>query len=375
MTRGLIETTDQLVELVQEALTVEAVALDTEFVWERTYFPGLGLLQLSLGADREPVLIDAPAVGDLGALGLVLVAPRVTKLLHDGLQDLAILRRATGCGPPRNIFDTRLAAGFTGRSSVLSLTALTEELVGVALDKSETRTDWLQRPLSPAQLAYAADDVRYMHALWRKLSEDVRQRGNTERLAEELRELEQPALTDDRAPEEAFLRVKGRGRLDGKGLSVLRELAAWRELECRRRDRPRGHLLRDDELLALASKPPRSEEAIAKLPALGKRKAGQHGAAILRAVERGLACPKQDRPEPVPRQRAAANATERADALIAWVDKVAAAHGIDSAILASRSDLRAVVRGASGAEYRLLGGWRRALLEPELSRLIGSDAA
>src|SRR5690606_18384671 len=150
----MIETRDALQALVDRARTAEAVALDTEFVWERTYYPQLGVVQLGLGGD-DVHLLDAAAL-DLAPLGALLTDAAVVKVLHDAVQDLTILRRATGASAV-NVFDTQRAAGFVGLTSTLSLQDLFAEAVGVKLPKGATRSNWLKRPLSDEQTAYAED--------------------------------------------------------------------------------------------------------------------------------------------------------------------------------------------------------------------------
>ncbi len=188
----MIDTREALESLVERALTAECVALDTEFVWERTYYPRLGLVQVGFAED-DSALIDAAAFPDLAPLGRVLAAPSVVKILHDAPQDLTILRRATGAYP-KNIFDTRRAAGFVGLSATLSLGDLLRETLGVSLTKTEARTDWLRRPLSANQQTYAHDDVRFMPAARAELLARARQRHREAWLHEELAAYDDPAL-------------------------------------------------------------------------------------------------------------------------------------------------------------------------------------
>ena len=161
-----------LVDRLQE----EAVlAFDTEFTWERTYYARLGLVQIA-AADGRCVLVDPLAAGDLAPLGELLANARIVKILHDAPQDLMILRRATGVAA-RNVFDTRLAAGFAGLASTLSLANLLAETVDVHLAKAHTRADWLARPLAPEELDYAADDVRYLPEVAARLRARARTAG------------------------------------------------------------------------------------------------------------------------------------------------------------------------------------------------------
>jgi len=142
----MITTKEQLAKLVSRARKTDAIALDTEFVWERTYYPQLGLIQVAL-SDEDCHLIDPCALTDLSPLGDLLSDRSVVKILHDAPQDLFILSRATGAAP-QNIFDTRLAAGFANLPATLSLGSLIKNILDIDLPKTETRTNWLQRPLT-----------------------------------------------------------------------------------------------------------------------------------------------------------------------------------------------------------------------------------
>ena len=159
----LIQDEAALKLLVQKARQTDAVALDTEFVWERTYYPQLGLIQIAL-SNEECYLIDPIAIKDLSSLGKLLSDRSVIKILHDAPQDLTILQKATGA-VPQNIFDTRLAAGFSDFPATLSLANLIKELLDIDLAKTETRTNWIKRPLTEDQVDYALDDVRYLRAV------------------------------------------------------------------------------------------------------------------------------------------------------------------------------------------------------------------
>ncbi|MDR2849851.1 MAG: ribonuclease D, partial [Verrucomicrobiota bacterium] len=232
-----VTTAAGLEAVAARLLESEAVAVDTEFFWERTYYPVLGLIQLATADGCW--MIDTVALDDLRPLGPVLSSPAVIKLLHDAQQDLSILVRATGAAP-RTVFDTRLAAGFAGLSSTGSLQALLRDALGIDLAKAETRSDWLRRPLSEGQLRYAAEDVVYLIRLRDTLL--ARCANDTVRawLDEELAGLDEPALYGDRDPRLMYLRVKGGPRLAARPLAVLREAAAWRENEARQQDWPRG---------------------------------------------------------------------------------------------------------------------------------------
>ncbi len=354
----LITTAKGLEAVAERLLNGDSVAVDTEFFWERTYYPVLGLVQLA--TIDGCWLVDAVALGDLRALGPVLAAEGVTKLLHDAPQDLGILARATGA-LPRTVFDTRVAAGFAGFSSTGSLQALLRDALGVELAKAETRSDWLRRPLSEGQLRYAAEDVLHLiplrAALLARCSGTVRVW-----MAEELASLNDATLYGDRDPRQMYQRVKGGSRLDPRQLAVLREVAAWREEEARQRDWPRGHVLPDALLVALALVCPRGREALAAVQDFPRRMPDDVTDALLAAVARAWALPEEACPQPAGfglDERRALKAPS--DRLLAGIRAACEPHGVDPALVASRADvenfLQARQNGAS-AEHPLVRGWR-----------------
>jgi len=359
----LITTSEALERVAERLLKADAVAVDTEFFWERTFYPVLGLVQLAAGDGCW--LVDAVRIRDLRALGPVLAAPSVTKLLHDAPQDLGILARATGA-LPRSVFDTRLAAGFAGYPSTSSLQALLREALGIELAKSETRSDWLRRPLSANQLRYAADDVLHLiplrdALLARCASETVRAW-----LREELAKLDDPAAYQDRDPRLMYLRVKGASRLDARHLAVLRELAAWREAEARQRDWPRGHVLPDDLLVAVAHAAPASSKKLEEVPDFPRAMPEEVAGRLLAAIVRGLAVPDAECPQPSPLDIAAKRELKaRSDRLLARIKAACAPHGIDPALVASRADADSYARQlaeGSAADHPLAAGWRKAFV-------------
>ena len=188
----LIDVAETVEQVVARAREEGRVAIDTELVWERTYYPRLALIQIAFSED-EWYLIDASVPETLPPLGPLIADPAIVKILHDAAQDLAILRRATG-ESPKSVFDTRVAAGFAGLSSTTSLSGLLQELLEIELAKTETRTDWFIRPLSDDQLDYAADDVRYLARARDILLSRAEERGVQQWLTEELGQLNEPGL-------------------------------------------------------------------------------------------------------------------------------------------------------------------------------------
>ena len=371
----MIDGPSALADLIARARKAEAVGLDTEFVWERTYYPRLGVVQLSLAED-DVHLLDAPALGDLSALGELLADASVVKVLHDAQQDLTLLARATGA-LPRNVFDTQRAGGFVGLLSTLSLQALVNELVGVHLPKEETRTDWLRRPLSAKQLAYAEEDVRYLPRMRRLLLDAAESRGRRAWVEEEMARYDDPALYNEAPVEEALSRVKvpGFNRLSGRQRAVLRELAIWREAEARRADLPRRFVLPDEALGDLARV---GADDLQRLAPLTPKQRERYGRAILTAGERGRTLPPEAWPRSPDRSEDEDVVAARTLVAQALVAGRAASEGLDPALVAPKAEVRALVEAGPAADperHPLLRGWRRQFVGEDLLRLLGGDAA
>jgi ribonuclease D len=361
-----ISTDDGLERAARRWLEHGAVALDTEFVRERTFFPRLGLVQV---ADERGVdLVDPLAVADLGPLRELLVAPGTLKVIHSASEDLEVFYRAAGV-LPRPLFDTQIAAGLAGLAAGASYQRLVTEALGVELFKGETRTDWLARPLSEAQLAYAAEDVAYLLPLYQQVRRRLADLGRLEWALEDSQALLDESRFDPE-PEAAHRRVRGAGRLDRRGLQVLQALAAWRDREARRRDLPRGFLLRDELLIALASRRPKTARDLQRLPNLDPRQAARDGATWLDLVRRALECPESDLPPEPARLQPTAEVRSLETALRDIVRRRAAGLEIPPELLASRRTLDSVLRSTfldrQPALPEELRGWRREIVGEEL---------
>ncbi|MEZ5312501.1 MAG: ribonuclease D [Thermoanaerobaculia bacterium] len=359
-------------------LAARDVALDTEFVFERTYRPRLGLIQIAAG--DEIALVDAVRLPDLSPLAALLEAAAVRKIVHSGSGDVPILQRATGA-VPRPLFDTQIAAAYAGFGMSLSYAALVRELFAVELPKHETRTDWLRRPLSPAQLRYAAEDVEQLAAAAGELERRLRELGRLDWALED-----SAALADLDAegadPADAWRRVKGIDRLPPEARAVARELASWREREADRLDLARPFLLRDETLLALARRDPATEltaEEIRKLPGFDARRHAQHTgrwsealAAARARVDRDGLPEEPERPPRAERDRR----KKLEEAISALVARRAGELGIPPELLLSRRQRdRALGAWRDAGERSLteaIGGYRGRLLGAELDALAAA---
>lgn len=330
------------------------IALDTEFVREETYYPRLCLIQITDERGHCSIL-DALALGDaLTLLCPVIASAQVLKVIHAASQDLEVLYRLCGGTTTASLFDTQIAAALLGLGDQISYAALVEKRSGLTLDKSLTRTDWSRRPLTDAELSYAAADVLHLAALFPALRGDLEARGRSAWLAEECLALAEPARYQS-PPQEAWRRVKGFAGLDAAGQAAGAALAAWRETTAQRRDRPRRWILSDEALFAVAQRRPQTLAELERLQALPPKTLQREGQGLL-AILAGVAADAPALMQP----SAPLSETQRRE-LADWQGRVRAlAQELDipAPMLASRADLEQLVRLGLEADLGLREGWR-----------------
>lgn len=336
-------------------VTEARVGLDTEFMRTDTYWPRLALLQWR--DSRATVLADPLACGDLPGLAALLASERCVKIMHSASEDLVALSTVAAV-PVMGLFDTQVAAAFAGLGSGMGYQKLVAHLLGVELDKGETRSDWLRRPLSESQRHYAAADVLHLPALHDALLERLGARGMLEWCHEDCARLAAQSQTDDPQPHLAFTAL---WQAPPPAQARLRRLLRWREALARRIDRPRLWVLDNATASALAIQPPDRSEALIE-QVRGQRSLPRRELPALLAVladesmDAGEACP----PIPGPLR---GEAQRRFDALRSAVAKRADELGLPAALLAPRRLLEAQVRGEPVAEWR---GWRGEVLAEAL---------
>lgn len=342
------------------ALEDDAVALDTEFIREKTYYPQIALVQLE--ARGEILLIDPLATGEAQALQRVLRGPAL-KIMHSPSEDLQVFKRAYGT-LPRPMFDTQVAAAMAGYGSGLGYQALIEKLLGIRLEKGETRSDWLRRPLSESQLHYAADDVLHLRAAWRILDAKLRELGRLEWLMED-GERQLAAAERDEPDPNPHLAVRSAARLKPEQQARLRRLLNWREEQARRSDKPRSWVVDNELIVDLASRSfaKRSDydaflDSRPNAPRRTRDELWQSVSAPLDETDTNLPLAK----EPDPRWREPLKRMQDA------VAAVAAQLALPEGLLAARRHLEAFL--AAREWPRALEGWRRPLLEPALRPLL-----
>ena len=336
---------------------------------ERTYFGRLCLIQLA--TDEGIWLVDVPALGDLAPLADALARAGLVTVVHAGRQDLELLLQVTG-RLPAAVVDTQVAAMLTGRGDQIAYAGLVEPICGVVLEKGHARTDWCRRPLSEAQLAYAADDVRYLLQVWRKLDAELTMRGRRSWLDAELDGLLDRATyeIDDRAQ---WRRIKARTKLKPRALAVLRELAAWREHEARTRDLPRSWVLKDEVLVDLARRAPRKSDELAEIRGLPEGWIERSGKALLDLIGAAGALPPDQWPQESAPARPDPKLEPVVDLLVATARSRALAEGIALPVVTGRDELRQLAAGER--DLPVLKGWRRRMVGDELLRVAAGETA
>lgn len=351
---------------VDAAASAATFALDTEFHRERTYYAHLALLQLAAAGD---VVVVDPLAVDVGPLHALLDSD-VVCIMHAASQDLEILDRACGA-VPRHLIDTQVAAGFVGLGSP-GLGVLLQRRLGLSLPKADRLTDWLRRPLSREALSYAAADVAHLDDLWDSLRTELEERG---RLAWALDECDETRRRH-REPadvEIAWWRIKEARRLKGKARGVAQAVAAWRESRARQLDRPVRHVLPDLAVVAIADRPPRSRDDLARVRGLD----GRHlkaGAAddLLVAVKAGVELSEDELRLP-PRDGVDSMFRPAVTLASAWVSQLSRDAQLDASLVATRADIEALVRGDGSS--RLLAGWRADVAGLPVKHLLEGTAA
>jgi len=353
---NLISTTAELAATCERLATHPFVTVDTEFLRETTYYPKLCLIQLA--SPEEAVLVDplAPEL-DLAPFFGLMTNDAVVKVFHAARQDLEIVW-LLGRVLPVPLFDTQVAAMVCGYGDSVGYEQLANDLAKARIDKSSRFTDWSRRPLTEAQLAYAESDVTHLRQIYLALKADLDASGRESWVAEEMAVLSSPATYEVR-PENAWQRLKGRVRKP-REFPLLMEIAAWREREAQTRDVPRQRVLKDDALMDIVQRGPRTVEALAELRSVPNGfERSRSGGEVLAAIERAAAIDPRTLPR-LERERGRPTNGAVLDLLKVLLKAVADAERVAPKIIASSDDLEAIASDEL-ADVPALQGWRRGV--------------
>jgi ribonuclease D len=366
-----ITTTAELAALCERLSTEEFVTVDTEFMRERTYYPELCLVQLA--GTQDVAVVDAQAKGiDLSPLGALLAKPDVAKVFHACRQDVEIFLLLFDA-VPANLFDTQVAAMVAGFGDQVGYDALVASLTGGHIDKAHRFSDWSARPLTKAQVDYAAADVTHLRAVYEKLTARLRVDGRLDWVGEEMSALADPN-TYRVDPERAWERLKLRTG-NRRQLALVKAIAAWREREAQRINIPRQRLVKDEQIPEIAALAPHDAEALAKARGISAGFAqGKSGVSLLAVIAAAKALAEDD----LPRAERPRDAPRASPALVALLkvllNAAAEQNNVAARLVASSEDIEALALD-EGADNAALHGWRREMFGEDALRLIHGEIA
>lgn len=367
----LIESQSALAEFCHRIASAKRLAVDTEFVGERTYWPILELIQVSDGLGHVG-LIDVRAVPEAKPLAKLLGDVSREKILHSANQDIALLERYLGV-PPLPVFDTQIAAAMAGLGAQVSYANLVRDCLGGKVDKKHTVSDWSKRPLGKGQLEYAAVDVEHLHGLRDHLAERLESLGRVQWFVEEqAKRAEEARRIDGVDNEEMHMTVKEWSKLSERKLAILRELAVWREMEARKQNVPRRMVMPDHALIALAQIAPESREEVKGHRQIPAGQFHRHIDTLIPLIKKAKELPREKWPhkEPAVRPDVPAGFVELMQALVRCI---AEEEKIASTLLATSAELTALVNNRTRLEeldLPVLQGWRRELIGEKLVELM-----
>ncbi len=356
-----IDSEPELVNFCRQLAHAGAFGFDTEFIGERTYQPELCLIQLC-GAEQV-ALVDPMALNDLTPLGELMIDANIIKYCHAGEQDIAIMHQ---CGfTPTSVYDTQLMAGLLGLVYPISYAKLVEHICDVQLDKAHTYSAWDRRPLANAQLTYAADDVRYLPAVYGRLREQIESRGRVhwmnELCAEELKQ-----AVESPDPRRLWLKIKVPRSMSREQLGVLRELAAWRHQLAYEHDAPVRAFMTDAAIRDIAKMMPRSMAQLSRIEGISGQELQSYGPFILDLIQKMREAPREELPEPPKEPRDSLESSQYIERVWAAAQVICLGQSVTTGLVTSQAAIadwaaRKMV-GENLDTHELMRGWRRECL-------------
>ncbi len=362
-----IDTSEQLVQFSNTIKNVPWLAIDTEFQREKTYRSILALIQI---ATPDIVAIIDPLACDINPLLDVLYDKNILKIFHAARQDQEIFYDLRG-EPLSPVFDTQIAAPILGHPEQAGYARLVDDILGVQLSKAHSRTDWLRRPLSDDQMAYAADDVIYLAKLYPLLEKQLIQKNRLDWLAPAFADLCKASLYAN-PPELAWKRIRPAKRLKGAPLSILQKIATWREALAQTKNIPRGWLIKDDILVEIAKLKPTSIKDLSSIRGVTDKFADKFGQTVIDIINEAI----EQKPTPQDKLKKTKKASEQqeaiADLLMAQVRLKAADAGVNPSSVTTRKELLQLIQGERDIE--LLSDWRHEMVGKDLIATLEGKA-
>ena len=363
-----IETAEALHTFCQTMKQADWVAMDTEFLREKTYYPKFCLLQIA--TLEWVVCIDPIALeGQMDELFAIINDPSIIKVLHSCRQDVEIFYQLSG-KLPKPVYDTQLAAPLLGYQENPGYAMLVSGFLNINLSKTHTRTDWSQRPLSAEQVQYAADDVIYLAKIYCMMQEQLKALGRDQWLNEDFAQLLNPELYD-LPPENAWLKIRGKNKLTGKQLAIVQVLAEWREKAAKNGDKPKNWIVRDEHILDMAKLQPTNMSELAKIRGINDgflRRSGPKVCQLIKEGQEKEGLKLKDKPN-------SAKKTQQQEAILDILNAVVRLRAVENAlnpiILATRKDLESLLMQED--DCALLTGWRYSMVGKELQTVLAGE--
>ena len=355
---------------IERASHSSVLAIDTEFLREKTYYAKLCLIQIA--TDNEVAIIDPFKVGKLDILSDLFLNPNIVKVFHACEQDVEILYHAVGV-VPTPLFDTQVAAALLGHPRQVGYGVLVRSMCGVTLKKADSFTDWSARPLTESQIEYAADDVVYLHKMYKPMVEKLEKSGRLSWLKHDFEELSNPQrfMVD---PRKRFRHLKRGNQLSRKQLSGARELAAWREERAISRNVPRKWVLTDEQIVEVCKRESRTIDDLFMVRGIRDHLSTKDAREVVARLVAGFDLPEDEWPEATRCDRNEKNVDIEVELMNALLKLRAAEAGVAPQAIASSSDLALLARGHVD-DVDLLKGWKYELIGRELQSLLNGELA
>lgn len=361
----LIDDDSQLKAFVKRCCTSPYMAIDTEFLREKTYYARLCLIQVAI--EGEVAIIDPFAIKDITLLNDALTSPDVVKIFHASSQDIEILYHETGV-VPRPVFDTQIAAALLGKSQQASYSSLVSSYCSVNLPKKDSFTDWSQRPLKDSQIRYAADDVVYLPQIYYDMVEVLNEKNRLHWLDKAFEEISSPEKYEIK-PEERYRKLRRVNQLNAQQMAAAREFAAWRELKAQKINVPRKWIVSDEQIVEACRREARTIDELFMVRGMRESLRAENARQAVACIKKGLSCPKEQLPQVHEKPKNEHNVDIVVDLMNAVVHLRARENHIAPQTLAPQAELMKLARGHDD-ECELLKGWRYKVIGKELKELL-----